>query len=186
MAHRPPPLVVRIAPHQRLARFACAILLIAGAVAVWQFRNPYRSVEAVVSAWSADHLLKAPVFAYSPEAVVFVGRPVRLGFTVTPECSSFIITIIFLLGSAVLAVLAPRFRLRRILMALGLAGVLAITVNLIRVLFIVLASSEWGRDVGFPLSHEYVGSTVTVLGMALALFVYLALLVRDRSPGDAP
>lgn len=186
MAHRLPVLPERIARSERLGRLACSSLLIAAAVGVWQFRDSYRSVEAVISAWIADHLLKAPVFAYPPDAVVFVGRPVRLGFSVTLECSSLIITISFLLGSAVLASLAPRFRLGRILTALGLAGLLAIIVNLIRVVFIVLASSEWGRDVGFSLSHEYVGSTVTVLGMAAALLVYLWLLARDRSPTGAP
>ncbi|MEP6697346.1 MAG: exosortase/archaeosortase family protein [Pseudonocardiales bacterium] len=129
----------------------------------------------------ADHVLAAPVFAYRPEALVFVGRPVRLGFQVTPECSSVIITISFLLGSAVLASFASRFRLRRILTALALAGLLAMVVNLLRVVLIVLASSAWGRGIGFGLSHEYVGSTLTVFGTAAALLVYFGLLARDRT-----
>ncbi len=172
----------RLARAQRFVRFGCAGILLAGVVAVWLVRSPYRSAEAVASAWVADHLLHAPVFAYSADAVIFVGRPVRLGFHITPECSSLMITLSFLLGSAFLTAFAARFRLRRILIALALAGLLAIFVNVVRVVFIVVASSAWGRGIGFGLSHEYVGSTLTVLGTAAALMVYLWLLSRDRHP----
>ncbi len=96
-----------------------------------------------------------------------------------------VILISFLVGSAILASVAPRFRLRRILTALAVAGLLAVFVNVVRVVFIIFASSEWGQAVGFGLSHEYVGSTLTVFGVAAALLVYLLLLSRDRSPVGA-
>lgn len=178
--------VPRAATVRRVVRLACAALLVAAGVVGWLQRTPYRAGEAVASAWVADHLLDAPVFAYPAEALIFVGRPVRLGFEVTPECSSLIVLLTFLFGSAVLAVVAPRFRVRRILTALGLAGLLAVGVNVARVVMIVLASSQWGHGVGYGLSHESVGSTLTVFGVAFALLVYLWLLARDRAAVSAP
>jgi exosortase/archaeosortase family protein len=164
----------------------CALALIAAAVGVWRIQHQYRAGEAVASAWVAGHLVSTPIFAYQPDAVVFVGRPVRLGFSVTPECSSFIVLIIFLLGSALIASLAPRFAVRRILTALVFATLLAIFINVLRVGFIVTASTEWGRDLGFSLSHEYVGSTITIVGVAAAILLYLWLLSRKRVTGTAP
>jgi len=166
-------------------RFATAGLLVAGALSAWSMATEYRAGEAVASAWAVDHLVVAPVWAYPAQSLIFVGRPVRLGFQVTPECSSVIVAIMFLLGSALLAVIAPRFRLRRVLLALAIGTLVAIVVNLTRVVLIILASSRWGRGIGFGLGHDYVGSTLTVLGMACALLGYLWLLGRDRSPAGA-
>ena len=170
---------------QRLPRVAWAVLLATLGVIVWLVRTPYRGGEAVASAWVADHLLVAPVFAYEPDALVFVDRPVELAFEITPECSSLVVTLAFLFGSALLALVAPRFRVRRILTALGLAGLLAIGINVMRVVMIVLASSRWGHGVGYGVSHESIGSTLTVFGVAFAVLVYLWLLAKDRAPAGA-
>lgn len=170
---------------QRLLRLGWAVLLATLAVIVWLVRTPYRGGEAVASAWVADHLLVAPVFAYAPDALIFVERPVELGFEITPECSSLVVTLTFLLGSALLSLVAPRFRVRRILTALGLAGLLAVGINVVRVVLIVLASSQWGHGVGYGVSHESIGSTLTVFGVAFAVLVYLWLLAKDHAPTGA-
>lgn len=167
---------------QRFARLACTALLVAGGLATWWMRKPYRSGEAIASAWAADHLAGQPIWAYPKESLVLVGRPVQLSFVLTPECSSVVVAVIFFLGSAVLAMIAPRFRVRRILTAFAVAVVLAVLVNVGRVMLIILASSRLGETVGFRLSHEYVGSILTVFGMAFALLAYLWLLARDRTP----
>ena len=60
--------------------------------------------------------------------------------------------------------------------------VLVVFINVARVVLIILVSSEWSHGIGFQLSHEYVGSLLTVFGMAVALLVYIVLLARDRSP----
>lgn len=170
---------------QRLVRFTWAALLASSGVIVLMVADPYRGGEAVASAWLADHVVAAPVFAHPADALIFVGRPVRLGFEVSPECSSLVVTLTFLFGSAMLAIVAPRFRVRRILTALTFAGLLAIGINVVRVVLIVLASSRWGNGVGYGISHESVGSTLTVFGVALALLVYLWLLAKGRASADA-
>ncbi|HEV2086939.1 MAG TPA: exosortase/archaeosortase family protein [Cryptosporangiaceae bacterium] len=171
---------------RRAVRFACATVLVALGVTAWLMRTPYRAAEAVASAWAADHLLTAPVFAYPAEALIFVGRPVQLAFEITPECSSLVVALTFLFGSATLAVVAPRFRMRRILTALAVAGALALGINVLRVVIIVVASSQWGHGIGYGLSHESVGSTLTVFGVAFALLCYLWMLARDRTPAGVP
>ena len=168
------------------ARFACAALLLAGGVGTWLMVDPYRGFEAKASAWLADLVSTQPIWTPPEQPVIFVGRPVDLAFVITPACSSMIVAVIFFLASALLSLVARRFRLRRILMAFAVAVVLAVFINLARVLLIVLASSEWSRTIGFQLSHEWVGSLLTVFGMAFAILVYLILLARDRSHVPAP
>lgn len=149
----------------------------------WLYRDQYRAGEAVTSAWIGDHFTSHSIWSYPKGSLIFVDRPVQLAFEVTPQCSSMIIAIIFFLGSALLALVAPRFRVRRILTAFAIAVVLAVFVNVTRVMLIVLTSSELGDGIGFRLSHEYIGSLLTVFGMAFALLAYLWLLARDRSAG---
>ncbi len=170
----------------RMMRFCCAALLITGGVVTWLLRQPYRSGEAVASAWVADHLLSARVTSYPKLAFVIVGPPNHTTFMITPACSSMLIVVIFFLGSALLAVAAPRFRVRRIFTAFAIAVALAVAVNVARVILIVLTTSDLGEEIGFRLGHEYLGSILTVFGMALALLAYLVLLARDRSPVRTP
>lgn len=167
---------------QRLVRVAWTVLLATLGVLVWLLRTPYRGGEALASAWVADHVLAAPVFAYAPDALIFVNRPVEMAFEITPDCSSLVVILAFLFGSALLSLVARRFRVRRILTALGIAGLVALGVNVARVVMIVLASSQWGYAVGYGVSHESVGSTLTVFGVAFAVLVYLWLLAKDRRP----
>jgi exosortase/archaeosortase family protein len=171
---------------QRAVRLTWAAIFVVVGIAGWMIRLPFRGGEATASAWLADRLLDVPVFAYPAEARVFVGRPVQLGFEITPECSALIVLLAFLLGSTLLALFAPRFRLQRILSAFALSCVLIVVVNVLRVVVIVVASSEWGHDAGYVFSHEAAGSTMTVFGVALALLVYLWVLARDRSPVGEP
>lgn len=171
---------------QRAGRVLWAALFVAVGVTGWLIRTPFRGGEATAAAWLADRILVAPVFAYSPEALVFVGRPVERGFEITVECSALVVLLAFLFGSTLLALFAPRFRLRRIFSALALACLLIVVVNLLRVVVIVLASSQWGHRAGYVLSHEAAGSTMTVFSVALALLVYLWMLARDRTPVGEP
>ncbi|MBA3488919.1 MAG: archaeosortase/exosortase family protein [Longispora sp.] len=169
-----------------LARFTLAGLLLAGGLGTWLMADPYRGMEAKATAWLADLVSTQPIWSAAEQPVIFVGRPVDLAFVITPSCSSMIVAVIFFVASGLLSFFGRRFRLRRILMAFAVAVVLALFINFARMILIVLASSEWSRQIGFQLSHEWLGSFLTVFGMAFALLVYLFLLARDRSPVASP
>lgn len=158
---------------------AIVLLSIAGAALYWN--SAYRTFEANLAA-----LTLAP-FATgtgSSGTTFFTQQPAgMIGLQITAECTALILIAPLIVLAAVLLVVTPASWTR---VGLGIAAMwVVITIaNEIRLALIGFLSSEWGIDVGYPLSHIYIGSVIGILGfvggVAALLLVTGAARRRDR------
>ena len=147
----------------------------------------YRAGEA----WAAGgltHLVSGDsVFVNRGSAQFYVDwdRPDGFGLTVTPECTSAIVTI-GVCGVTAVLVLASRIRVSRLLLAGVAAAAAFFVLNLLRLVGIALATQKWGLRSGFHWSHVWAGTFVTVFGGIAVVVLYLMMLGmrHDRRVGQ--
>lgn len=152
----------------------------------WQIRH----VEAEFSASVLQRLFRVDAVVNTERPVFYFETPtphsqvstVWTGLSLTAECTVawLIAPLLALCG---LIVLGPRLRVRAVLVAVGLTAVALVAVNVLRVVVIALATHKWGVDVGYRWSHDVYGSMVTVVGVGVAILLFLRLATRF-SRGD--
>jgi hypothetical protein len=138
-------------------------------------------------AWLASHtfhLLGVQTGYYGgPLAMAWfaMNTHLRIGFMVTPECTIAFLLIPFLIATSLL--IWQRIMLIRPLIGLGVAVVLLLAMNQIRLLQIAAFVKGMGLISGFYWGHTIVGSLITIVGLAVTLIVFAMIAVRWR---DSP
>lgn len=157
--------------HRPLRWFGAIVLL--GAVAAGSYWNDaYRSFEAALAAVALSPFVQT---SGSSGDTYFIQQPHgMLGLEITPECTALILLVPLAIIAAIMLVVtrAPYWRI-----AAGVGAMYGIVtiVNEIRLAFIGFATNEWGVDLGYPLSHTYLGSVIGILGFVAGLIVLLVV-----------
>lgn len=162
-----------------IGRLAIALALAAAGVltpTLWSGR--YREMEA----WLAAHstALVTPATSFGDRWLV-EGRPTRsVVLVVTSSCSTGILVMPLLLAGA-LALMVRRIQPLPALIGLAAGLLLLICAGTVRLTMISLAWHEWGSQSKW-LSHDLLGTLITLLSGAAALGVMLVIgSRRDRT-----
>jgi exosortase/archaeosortase family protein len=100
----------------------------------------------------------------------------------TPECTSAFLLVPLIVVGALLIGLRPRIA-GRVLASLGVAAVVLIVVNQVRILTMAALVGWLGTDRGYYWGHTMVGSVVSVFGGAIALVLFVWLATRQGRTG---
>lgn len=163
------------------AQLALAFASIAGAVLLVVFIHRVATVEAATVAFWLGPLVFDGVIPIQEHFVVVVdGVPV--GFKVTASCSAAV-----LLAPAMVMYAVILF-IRRVSMVRALAALVAMVAtifvtNQLRLGLIGWASQVWGLDLGYEITHRYVGSALAIIGFSLGVAL-LFLLTRSNGGSD--
>jgi exosortase/archaeosortase family protein len=164
---------------------ALAVMLLLLAAALVVFQRAYRTVEMVLAGGLIRLFTSDGVYVAAQRQSVYFGlggdRP--FGLRMSPECTSAFLLLPLLLVGAVMIVLRPHI-MRQVLGALGIALVVLILVNQLRLLMLVGLINWLGTDRGYYLGHTMFGSLISVFGgaAALVLFVWLATKSAQKDP----
>jgi exosortase/archaeosortase family protein len=152
-------------------------------VALLVFQHQVRRYEATASARAVS--LFGLLHAHSiGTAVVFVLRGHFVGYSLSAGCTAaFLIAPFFLLAGAAL-VIAPRLPVGRTLSTLAMIAALLFVVNQARLLVIAGSMREWGFVQGYDVSHVFLGTVVSTIGVVGGLVLFLAR-VGFREPSRA-
>lgn len=183
------PTLTSPSPHQKyLSRITVGVLLAIG-VALVAMHSAYRSAEIRMAAVLIDLVTSSGVEVVPGRQTVYFGLGTghAIGLRITPECTSAFLVVPLLVVAAAMLGLRPRIA-RRVLASLGIAVVVLILVNQLRVLTLVWLISSFGRERGYYLGHTLFGSMVSVFGgaAALVLFVWLSTRTPHRPESVAP
>jgi len=151
--------------------------LVAVAVGLFIEDAYYRTAEVELAGGILRLFTSSGVYVAAARQTVYFGLTSEspLGLQMTPECTSAFLVLPLLVVGAVMIALRPRIA-RRVLFSLGVATVVLIVVNQIRILALVGLVNWLGTDKGYYWGHTLLGSMVSVFGgaVALVLFVWLA------------
>jgi exosortase/archaeosortase family protein len=107
-------------------------------------------------------------------------------FVLTSECSVAYLLAALLIGAAPLMLL-KQLSPARTAIAVAVAALILILVNVARLTAIGATVSEWGRDPGLTIAHTYLGSVLTVVGSCAAGVAFVAVLLGGhRTRRSAP
>ncbi|MDH6544039.1 archaeosortase/exosortase family protein [Streptomyces sp. SPB4] len=116
-----------------------------------------------------------------PEGDVFffdAGTGRDQGLRLTLACSVVLLLVPLLLtGAAVLA--TGRGGPARVTAAAGVAALLLVVLNQVRLVMIVAATRRWG-DTGFGWAHGVLGSCIVLAGLAVTFRLFFRMVVRAR------
>lgn len=134
--------------------------------------------EAMAAAFWLNPLLPGGVIASRDNFVVGV-EGVPIAFHVTAGCSAAV-----LLAPA-LVFYGATLRLRRITFGRALAAALVMitvifTTNQLRLGLIAWASQTWGMDLGYQVSHRYVGSALAIVGFCAGIALLFLITSGHR------
>ena len=164
---------------RRPLRILVAVVLLAIVAAGVYWNEAYRSFEAMLASLTLGPFIGG---AGSSGTTFFLAQDQGLiGLVITAECTALILIAPLVVLAAVLLVFT-RASWARIFTGIALMWVIVTVVNEVRLALIGFASSVWGTDVGYPISHTYVGSVVGILGFVagLAALLITAGTVRRR------
>lgn len=155
-----------------------SLLLAAAGLVV--FQRAYRTVEMTLAGGLIRLFTSDGVYVAAQRQSVYFGlggdRP--FGLRMSPECTSAFLLLPLLLVGAVMIVLRPQIT-RQVLGALGIAVVVLILVNQLRLLMLVGLINWLGTDRGYYLGHTMFGSLISVIGGAAALVLFVWLSTRS-------
>lgn len=154
------------------AQRVLAIVAILAAVASLVFIEGIAVAEALATAFWTNPLFAGGVVAARDNFVVQVGGT-PIAFHVTPSCSAAVLLAPALLVYGAI-LLIRRIPLSRALLAGATMIVVIVVTNQLRLGLIGWASQTWGMDLGYQISHRYVGSAIAIVGFTAGL----VLLVR--------
>jgi exosortase/archaeosortase family protein len=167
VAHRPSAL-----PHRLLIA-----LLLALAVGLVLGHTAYQTAEISLAGLLLHLFTSSGVYVAAGQQTVYfgLGSANPLGLTMTPECTSAFLLVPLIVVGAVLVALRPGIA-RRVMASLGVAALVLIAVNQLRILTLAGLVGWLGTNNGYYWGHTMVGSLVSVFGgaIALVLFVWLA------------
>ena len=157
---------------------AALLLLVVGAAVYWN--STYRAFEATLAALTLSPFADG---TGSSGTTFFLQRPDgMIGLVITAECTALILIAPLIVLAAVILVIT-RASWGRVFAGTAAMWIIVTIVNEIRLAFIGFASDTWGTDIGYPLSHTYIGSVIGILGFVagLAALVIIAGTARRRS-----
>ena len=150
-------------------------------------------IEAQVNGWLLTHVFGFPTLSAAGQPTVYFlqsspghGIPGGLAaLVVTPECSVLLMLIPLMALFGLLLGLG-RLKNRNLLLATGVAALIMIVINQLRLAMIVGSIHLFGFARGYPISHIYLGSVFAVFGFAFAIFTFIKIASRDssHSPGS--
>lgn len=156
-----------------------ALIAVIAAVASVVFIQQVAVIEALATAFWTDPLLAGGVHAARDNFVVVVeGTPIA--FHVTPSCSAAVLLAPALLVYAVILVVRYIPLVRAVTAGLVMAAVIVVT-NQLRLGLIGWASQAWGMDLGYQISHRYVGSALAIAGFTAGVVLLFLLTSGKRS-----
>jgi exosortase/archaeosortase family protein len=151
-----------------------AATLVAGLLVMTSWSYRYREMEATLAAHLTD--VFTPSFSFGDRWVVEPADGKSLLLVVTPSCTTGLLAApLFVAG--VWGLLLRRLRISLTMAGLVLGLAVLLTLGTIRMSLIGLAWHRWGR-VSAWVSHDLVGTLITVLSAALALGVMLTVASR--------
>lgn len=163
-----------------------AVVAILAAVASLVFIEWIATTEALVTAFWTNPLLAGGVLAARDNFVVQVdGTPIA--FHVTPSCSAAVLLAPALLVYGAILLIRRIALPRAVVAAVVMIAVIFVT-NQLRLGLIGWASQTWGMDVGYEISHRYVGSALAIVGFCVGvalLFILTGAGSRSRRAGVA-
>jgi exosortase/archaeosortase family protein len=160
-------------------RLLIAILLVLAAGLVLAHRA-YQTAEISLAGLFLHVFTSSGVYVDAGHQTVYfgLGSDNPLGLTMTPECTSAFLLIPLVVVSAVLVALRPRIA-RRVLASLGVAALILIVVNQLRIMTLAALVGWLGTDRGYYWGHTMIGSLVSVFGGAIALVLFVWLATRQ-------
>lgn len=170
----------------RFGRGLAAVVVGFAGLGLLLFTGGWRAFET----WTAAHSINL-VTHHATTAVVNTGVVVvhhssasATAFALTNQCTVAGILGALLLGGAPL-LLVRRLSTVRVAAAIGLAALVLVVANLVRITAIGVAILAWGHG-GFAFAHTYLGSLLTFVGTCLAGVTFaLVLLARRGSVAGA-
>lgn len=157
-------------------RFLIAALIAVAAALVVAHRA-YQTVEIGLAGLLLHLFTSSGVYVAADRQTVYfgLGSASPLGLTMTPECTSAFLLVPLVAASAVLVALRPAIA-GRVLGSLGVAALILVVVNQLRIMTLAGLVGRLGTDRGYYWGHTMIGSLVSVFGgaVALVLFVWLA------------
>lgn len=181
---------LRQAAQRSGARGFAGVVALSAAVLLLLSEGWYRGVEAALAGRALSGLLGFPVMISRPLRTVFfafhgTGPAHMLGLQITLGCSSDLLLAPVLLFTGLL-LLFGRSSGPRVLLAASVAAAVVVLVNTLRLVLIALLVDWWGVETGFGWGHTLFGSVLTLVGMAVALGVFVVAVGRERRGGARP
>lgn len=171
------------APRLRAGSALIALALVAGAIALLVEQGGVRVLEARLMGVVVAPFLHGTTSAAGPTLYFGLGTNDVAGLTITALCSTIVLIVpVMLLGAALLCV--PRIRVRRIVLAAGMALLLVVTANFARYALAAYAYQQSGRE-GFDLVHRYVGSLLVIAAFVASIVLILVIVLREHRPARA-
>lgn len=164
-------------PRTTLVRMASALLVLIGLLLV-SFVHFGQVAEASVSAGLINALQISSAYVVDT-SVIFLPGQRYAGFTVSAGCTATLLVVPFFLLTAGLLSFS-RFSVKRSLTALGVVTLLIYVANQARLLLIAGVMRVFGGERGYELSHVFLGTIVSTLGVLLAIVAFVAILVGWR------
>ena len=166
-------------------RAAFGVVLAGGMSAVITQHAWYRGVEVALAARFVHAVLGVQVgVVRARDMFVFRlsgGGPAHfMGLGLSLGCSSLLLVAPAVLATVMLIFLS-RTGLARLLVALALAVATVTGTNFLRLALIAGLVNAWGVDTGFGWGHSFFGTVLTLAGMSLAAYLYVAT-IRARLP----
>jgi exosortase/archaeosortase family protein len=176
--------VTDVAVPRPLSHRLLIALLIAVAVGLVLGHLAYQTAEVSLAGALLHLFSSSGVYVATGQQTVYFGlgsaRP--LGLTMTPECTSAFLLVPLIVVGALLIGLRPRIA-GRVVLSLGVAAVVLIVVNQVRILTMAALVGWLGTDRGYYWGHTIVGSVVSVFGGAIALVLFVWLATRQGRTG---
>jgi exosortase/archaeosortase family protein len=109
--------------------------------------------------------------------VTGIGTHAEIGLQITNECTVelLVVPMLFLAG---LIILFRRFSVIGIALGLLLGVAVVIATNQIRIILIAYATIVFGQNVGYELTHKFIGSLVAIGGFSAGLLIMMRVVPR--------
>ncbi len=177
-------MAVASAPNAGMARFplviALSALVAAGAVVVLAERF-YRELEVRLAGAILEVITTSGVYVAPDRESIYFGltSTTPFGLRMTPECSSAFLLLPLLVVTMIMLYFRPA-NAKRLFFSLGIAAVVVVLVNQLRILTIVGLVRGFGTDDGYYWGHTLLGSMVSVFGGAVSLVLFVWLATRKK------
>jgi len=163
----------------RWERWPLGILLVAIGGGVLIAETSFRGAEAWGASAFARGVFSVPSTAY-PSVAIYEGLNLHdgiLAIRITLECTAAIaVAALCFFGAGALFI--RNVQTLAVVGASTLSVLVMLLFNELRLAFLAAAFHWWGLKHGFEVAHIFYGSIISVVGMVLAVVVFVVVLVR--------
>jgi exosortase/archaeosortase family protein len=176
--------VTDVAVPRPLSHRLLIALLLAVAVGLVLGHLAYQTAEVSLAGVLLHLCTSFGVYVAAGQQTVYfgLGSDHPLGLTMTPECTSAFLLVPLVVVGALLIGLRPAIA-GRVLCSLGVAAVVLVVVNQVRILVMAGLVSWLGTNNGYYWGHTMIGSVVSVFGGAIALVLFVWLSTKQGRAG---